>query len=178
MVVVAAVIAAIFVDTDTNATALAPGYALAAGAAVIAANGFAAYMMSLAARLSALETGVGSTAFKAIWDKCEQIRASTAAAAARFDWSRAGHIFRDADGHVNPGSQGSQARFAQIFESVASNPANLRPDAVENGIITEAAPNNGVQAFTVFARSGEQVWVTVRNGLIQNAGVNLPGAGR
>jgi len=98
--------------------------------------------------------------------------------AAKFDWSRAAHIFREAEGHVNPASAGSQARFAQLFENVASNPANLRPDAVQAGIITRDAANAGVRAFTQLAKSGEQIWVTVRNGLIQNAGVNPVGAVR
>jgi RHS repeat-associated protein len=96
--------------------------------------------------------------------------------AAKFDPSRAAHIFREAAGHVNPASAGSQARFARLFESVGSNPANLRPDAVQAGIITQDAANAGVQAFTQVAKSGEQIWVTVRNGLIQNAGVNPVGA--
>jgi hypothetical protein len=94
----------------------------------------------------------------------------------RYDPSRSGHIFRDEPGHVNPGSAGSQARFARLFEHVASNPANLRPDAVQAGIIPQDAANAGVQAFTQIAKSGEQIWVTVRNGLIQNAGVNPVGA--
>lgn len=97
--------------------------------------------------------------------------------AARFDPSRAGHIFREAPGHVNPASAGSQARFARLFESVASNPANLRADAVQAGLINQQAAEAGVQAFTWTGRSG-QVWVTVRNGLILNAGVNPVGAFR
>ena len=95
---------------------------------------------------------------------------------ARFDPSRAGHIFREAAGHANPASAGSQARFARLFEKVASNPANLRADAVQAGIITQDAAKSGVQAFTQIGKSGEQIWVTVRNGVIQNAGVNPVGA--
>ncbi|NJL26803.1 MAG: RHS repeat-associated core domain-containing protein [Thermoanaerobaculia bacterium] len=98
-------------------------------------------------------------------------------AAVRFEPSRAGHVFREAVGHVNPGSAGSQARFAQLFENVASNPANLRADAVQAGLITQQAAEAGLQAFTWAGRSG-QVWVTVRNGVIQNAGVNPLGTFR
>jgi RHS repeat-associated protein len=95
--------------------------------------------------------------------------------AVRFDPSRGGHIFREAAGHVNPASAGSQARFARLFENVASNPANLRADAVQAGLITQQAAEAGVQAFTWTGRTG-QVWVTIRNGVIQNAGVNPLGA--
>ena len=94
-----------------------------------------------------------------------------AQATVRFDPSRAGHVFREAAGHVNPASAGSQARFARLFENVASNPANLRADAVQAGLITKQAAEAGLQAFTWTGRSG-QVWVTVRNGVVHNAGVN------
>ncbi len=100
-----------------------------------------------------------------------------AQAAVRFDPSRAGHIFREATGHVNPASAGSQARFARLFEAIASNPANLRADAVNVGLITQQAAEAGLQAFTWTGRGG-QVWVTVRNGVIQNAEVNPLGAFR
>ncbi|WP_434101760.1 RHS repeat-associated core domain-containing protein [Methylocaldum gracile] len=95
---------------------------------------------------------------------------------AKFDPTRVGHIFRDAPGHVNPGTAASQGRFANLFESTASNSANLRVDAVQAGIITQEAANAGVQAFTQTMRNGEQIWVTVRNGVIQNAGINPAGA--
>ena len=107
----------------------------------------------------------------------ESVAESAAPLVARYEPSRAGHIFRDAPGHVNPASAGSLARFARLFEHVASNPGNLRADGVTAGIITQDAANSGMQAFTWVARSG-QVWVTVRNGLIQNAGVNPAGAFR
>jgi len=95
----------------------------------------------------------------------------------RFDPARAGHIFREAAGYMTPASPGSQARFARLFENVASNPTNLRADAVQAGIITQDAANAGVRAFTWIANGG-QVWVTVRDGVIQNAGVNSLGAFR
>ncbi|MFN0246110.1 MAG: toxin TcdB middle/N-terminal domain-containing protein [Kofleriaceae bacterium] len=97
--------------------------------------------------------------------------------AARYDPKRADHIFRSAPGHVNAVSAGSRARFARLFEAIASNPANLRTDAVHVGLISQYAANAGVQAFTWTGMTG-QVWVTVRNGLIQNAGVNPWGAFR
>lgn len=53
----------------------------------------------------------------------------------------------------------------------------LRADAVQAGLITQQAADVGLQAFTWTGRSG-QVWVTVRNGVIQNAGVNPLGAFR
>uniref|UniRef100_A0A7C3AMV2 Uncharacterized protein n=1 Tax=Thermorudis sp. TaxID=1969470 RepID=A0A7C3AMV2_9BACT len=97
---------------------------------------------------------------------------TVAATAARFDWSRAGHIFRAAPGHVSPVTQASRARFAQLFEKVGSNPANARPDFP----LPQGAVQAGVHAYTQTFRSGKQVWVYVRNGLIQDAGVNRPGA--
>jgi RHS repeat-associated protein len=99
-------------------------------------------------------------------------------AAATFDAARAGHIFRESAGHVNPGSASSQARFARLFENVTATPANLRADAIQAGIIPQDAANAGVQAFTQVARSGKQIWVTAKDGTIQNAGVNPAGAVR
>lgn len=62
----------------------------------------------------------------------------------------------------------------KMFESVAANPANLKP----NFPLNPAAANAGVQAYTQTFRNGKQVWVYVRNGKIVDAGVNLPGAHR
>jgi hypothetical protein len=98
--------------------------------------------------------------------------------AGAFDFSKAGHIFRNSPGHVNPSSLASQQRYAALFERVASNSANLRTDAVRSGIMTQDAANAGSSAYTWIARNGEQVWVIIRNGVIQNAGVNPPGAVR
>jgi len=95
---------------------------------------------------------------------------AAAQGAARFDWTRAAHIFRDAVGHVNPLSEATRIRFAQLFEAVASNPANFRP----NFPLPQAAQAAGVQAFTQAFQNG-QVWVYVLNGKIIDAGMNLPG---
>jgi RHS repeat-associated protein len=95
-----------------------------------------------------------------------------------FDWNRAGHIFRGAFGHVNPATAASRGRLARLFEAVASDPANLRPtaDAIRSGLLPRPAAQAGVQAYTQVFRSGEQVWVQVRNGIIQNAGINPVGS--
>ena len=92
-----------------------------------------------------------------------------------FDWSRANHIFRNAPGHVNPTTHASRQRFARIFETVGSNPNNLRPDAVQAGIMTQQAVNAGIEVYTQLMQNGEQIWVLVRNSLIINAGINPPG---
>ena len=94
----------------------------------------------------------------------------------RFDARRVAHIFRNASGHVNPGSAASQARYARLFERVASDPRNFRQDGVSAGVITQHAWDAGVRAFTWTSRSGRQVWVAVRGGIIQDAGVNPIGA--
>lgn len=96
---------------------------------------------------------------------------------ARFDPSRADHIFRDTPGHVNPSTAEAQARFARLFERVASDPTNLRSDAVSARLITPQAADVGVEAYTWVGPDG-QVWVTVRHGLIENAGVNPTGTFR
>ena len=97
-----------------------------------------------------------------------------AGTAVSFDWSRAGHIFQATGGHVNPSTVASQERFARVFETVASNPANLR----SNFPIPKDAAQAGVRAFTQVFQSGQQVWVYVRNGRIVDAGINPMGAHR
>ena len=92
---------------------------------------------------------------------------------ASFDSSRADHIFRQAPGHVNPSTVASQGRFARLFEDVASNPQNARP----NFPLPPGATQAGVQAYTQSFRNG-QVWVQVLNRIIQNAGVNPVGGFR
>ncbi|MDB4912416.1 MAG: hypothetical protein JWM95_60 [Gemmatimonadetes bacterium] len=77
-----------------------------------------------------------------------------------------GHIFRDAVGHVNPGTATSEARYMGLFEAVAGNAAN-RNDAV----VAAAGQAAGVQGFTQRFRQGE-VWVHVIGGKITNAGIN------
>ena len=42
----------------------------------------------------------------------------------RFDWARAGHIFRDGPGNVDPTTTASCERYARLFEQVALEPAN------------------------------------------------------
>lgn len=101
------------------------------------------------------------------------LRSLLARESVSFDWSRAGHIFRDAAGHVNPASATSQARYAEIFERVASNPANLRTGYP----LPPGAAAAGIRVYTQIFRNG-QVWVWVRNGVIQNAGINAVGAFR
>ena len=79
-------------------------------------------------------------------------------------WS---HIFRNAEGHVNPTNLNSQIRYYKLFQRVASNPANRVPT------VNAAAKNAGVQTFNQTYRGGT-VWVQTLNGRITNAGVNLP----
>ena len=97
---------------------------------------------------------------------------------AKFNPAREAHIFRVAENHVAPATAASRARFAALFEAVASNPNNFRPDAVKAKLITEHAAEYGVQSFTQTMSNGKQVWVNVRNGEIVNAGVNAAGAAR
>jgi hypothetical protein len=75
----------------------------------------------------------------------------------RFDPARAGHIFRNAPGHVSTADAAARAQWINIFEQVGSNPAFHRPDAVNARIITQQAANAGVQAYTWTASSGHQV---------------------
>jgi hypothetical protein len=96
----------------------------------------------------------------------------------RFDVKRIDHIFLAKKGHVNPLDPAARQTWIDIFERVASNKSFLRPDAVQAKIITQHAADAGVQAYTWTASTGQQVWVAVRQGLIQDAGVNLAGAHR
>lgn len=67
----------------------------------------------------------------------------------------------------------SRARFARLFEEVASDSKNLRPDLPDPQQIQA-----GVQVFTKTCASGRQVWVHVRAGQIVNAGLNAEGFAR
>lgn len=88
-------------------------------------------------------------------------------AGAVVDPKRTGHVFRNNDGHVNPSTTSSQNRYNDLFRSVADSPNNFRPDLSSRP--DKAAAN--INVFTQNFKRG-QVWVEVRNGKIQNAGVN------
>lgn len=97
----------------------------------------------------------------------------------RVDQNHLGHIFRNSDGHVNPMDPGAREQWINVFEQVASNPAFYRADAVQAGIIRQAAANAGVKAYTWTASTAHQIWVTVsKDGFIRNAGANQLGAHR
>jgi hypothetical protein len=96
---------------------------------------------------------------------------STARSTVQFDWARAGHIFREAPGHVYPTTAASRERYARLFEQVASNPANRRLNAP----LPRAATAAGVQVYVQTQRNGKQIWVYIRDRRIINAGVNPAG---
>jgi hypothetical protein len=87
----------------------------------------------------------------------------------KFAWERAGHVFLNKAGHVNPATRASRQRFARLFEAVANNPNNLRSSG-----LPPAAIAAGEQLYTQTFRNG-QVWVRVHRGVIKSAGVNPPG---
>lgn len=73
----------------------------------------------------------------------------------------------------------SRRGYIDLFLQVASNPANLRANPVATGLLPQGAVPAGVQAYTrVIQPTGEQVWLFVRNGVIQDAGINPIGAFR
>jgi hypothetical protein len=78
-----------------------------------------------------------------------------------------GHIFRNAEGHVNPGTEASQGRFIRLFERVANSPDNANP----NVLSTFQKANPGFRGFSQTFRNG-QVWTQVFENRIINAGVN------
>jgi hypothetical protein len=96
---------------------------------------------------------------------------STARGTVQFDWARAGHIFREAPGHVYPTTAASRERYARLFERVASNPANRR----RNAPLPRAAAAAGVQVYVQTQRNGKHIWVYIRDRRIINAGVNPAG---
>ncbi len=83
---------------------------------------------------------------------------------------KVGHIFQKVSGHVAPRSNASRNRFIKLFQNVASNPANLRDDYR----LPSGAKNAGIKVYTQNFNHG-QIWVYVRNGVIQDAGKNLLG---
>lgn len=78
------------------------------------------------------------------------------------------HIFRDAVGHVNPSTVATQMRYFKLFEMVARNPKNIVPTA------NAAARAAGVVTYNQTFRNGSTVWVMTVDGIIRNAGVNVP----
>lgn len=100
-------------------------------------------------------------------DECD----STARDTVQVDWARAGHIFREAPGHVYPTTAASRERYARLFEHVASNPANRRLNAP----LPRAAAAAGVHVYGQTQRNGKQIWVYIRDRRILNAGVNPAG---
>ena len=104
------------------------------------------------------------------------------AAHANFDWmqlaailgtlspGRRGHIFRNADGHVNPRTAASRRRFGRLFENVSSNPRNRNPAVLNN--YQRANAHQGYVGYSQTFRGGGTVWVQTLNGIIINAGVN------
>lgn len=89
----------------------------------------------------------------------------------RIPWdspSRIGHIFRAAPGHVSARSAAARGSWGGLFEAVANNPNNLVYTA------NAAARQAGVEVYQ-WESYGYQVWVKARQGVIYDAGVNLPG---
>jgi len=99
----------------------------------------------------------------------------TATTRLSFDWSRAQHIFdRAKGGHISPSTEGGREQAAQIFENIANDPKNYRPDFP----IPRDASDAGVQVYAKVLQTGQQIWTYVRNGRIIDAGVNPPGQDR
>ncbi len=92
-----------------------------------------------------------------------------------YDPGRDGHIFSDSKGHVNPPTDRGKEIVRDIFERVGGNPDYLRNDAVDAKLLPQDAADAGVQAYTLTLSNGEQIWVFVRDGIITDAGLNLPG---
>ncbi|NKC13806.1 MAG: filamentous hemagglutinin N-terminal domain-containing protein [Gammaproteobacteria bacterium] len=90
--------------------------------------------------------------------------------------SQLDHIFdpkKVNEGHIAPRTESSRKRAGRMFENVASDSNNKRPDLVTDPNKQKA----GIEVFTKDQRNG-QVWVETRNGVIQDAGVNRSGAYR
>ncbi|XTB52970.1 hypothetical protein LDK11_12260 [Fusobacterium nucleatum] len=82
--------------------------------------------------------------------------------------SKLGHIFREAEGHVNPTTPTSQERYINLFEKIGNDPSNINP----NILSTFQQQNKDFQGYSKTFRNGKQVWVQTINGKIINAGVN------
>ena len=121
-----------------------------------------------------LAASVGASAAAGDAESTAEGAGADASSQVQFDWNRAAHIFRNATGHVNPATNAEKEAYAKLFERVASNLENARPDFP----LDPNAVRAGVKAFTEALDTGEQVWVYVRNGLIEDAGVNPPGEWR
>jgi len=94
--------------------------------------------------------------------------------ASAFRWSDhgvLGHIFREVPGHVATYNDEIRNGLVNLWSRVAAA-GDLRSD-----LLTPSKVRAGVQIFT--QDLGEyQAWVELRIGVIQNAGVNQPGAWR
>lgn len=77
-----------------------------------------------------------------------------------------GHIFRNAEGHVNPATSASQGRFVNLFERVGNNPGTLN-----HNVLLPGQASHGVVGYAQTYRGG-QVWIHVHGGRIFDAGVN------
>jgi hypothetical protein len=79
-----------------------------------------------------------------------------ASAGVSINEARAGHIFRDADGHIS-----DTAENRQLLESVANDASNiLGTDKV------------GTTWAAILNPNGTQTWVGIRNGKVSDGGVN------
>lgn len=80
----------------------------------------------------------------------------------------------DPSGHCSGGSTWSN--FVSIFNGTCfQRGMAIMANAKNSGDWALGAVRAGIQAFTQGLPSGEQVWVYVRNGLIQDAGINKAG---
>lgn len=71
--------------------------------------------------------------------------------------SNAGHIFRDAPGHLAEDTAANR----QLLQETASDPANY-----------VSTDSNGVATYRQMLPDGRQAWAEVYNGQITNGGVN------
>ena len=83
-----------------------------------------------------------------------------------FNFNRTGHIFRNAEGHVNPSSTASQVRFARLFENVTKS------GKVDSSVLSNFQRKSG--EFVGYSKEFKNgtVWTQTKDGQIVNAGVN------